>query len=125
MKIRRAAADRRQSQAAPNDLAVVQRAGRIAAMQASSALAAVLLLVGAVVFTVDMRVQNHRINAELDTVAASADDVNDPPPGMELVLRDNNGRVSASDGGLPGVELLSGPAGFVDVHEAKRVVDTV
>ena len=117
MKIRRAAADRRQSQAAPNDLAVVQRAGRIAAMQASSALAAVLLLVGAVVFAVDMRVQNHRINAQLETVAAAADDVNDPPPGMELVLRDNNGRVSASDGGLPGVELLSGPAGFADVHE--------
>ena len=117
MKIRRAAADRRQPQAAPNDLAVVQRAGRVAAMQASSALAAVLLVVGAVVFTVDMRVQNHQISAQLEAVAATADDVNDPPPGMELVLRDNNGRVSASDGGQPGVELLSGPAGFVDVHE--------
>ena len=86
-------------------------------MQASSALAAVLLLVGAVVFIVDMRVQDHRISAQLETVAAAADDVNDPPPGMELVLRDNNGRVSASDGGLPGVELLLGPAGFADLHE--------
>ncbi|RDH80239.1 sensor histidine kinase [Mycolicibacterium moriokaense] len=81
-------------------------------MQASLALAAVLLVVGAVVFTVDVRVQNRQINAQLETVAATADDVNDPPPGMELVLRDNDGKVSTSDGGSPGVELLSGPTGF-------------
>jgi signal transduction histidine kinase len=115
--MRRAVADRRRTQAPPSDLTVVRRAGRVAALQASSALAVVLLVVGAVVFTVDVRVQNHQISAQLEAVAAAADDVNDPPPGMELVLRDNNGRVSATDGGQPGVELLSGPAGFVDVHE--------
>ena len=38
------------------DLGVVRRAGRIAAVQASLALAAVLLVVGAVVYFVDVRV---------------------------------------------------------------------
>ena len=117
MRIRRAVADRRQPPAPPSDLTVVRRAGRVAAVQASLALAAVLLVVGAVVFTVDVRVQNRQISAQLETVAAAADDANDPPPGMELVLRDNNGRVSTSDGGQPGVELLSGPAGFVDLRK--------
>ncbi|MGX9790728.1 sensor histidine kinase [Mycobacterium sp. MMS18-G62] len=95
---------------------MVKRAGRIAAIQASLALAAVLLVVGAVVFAVDVRVQDRQINTQLETVAATADDVNDPPPGMELVLRENNGTVSTSDGGQPGVPLLSGPTGFADVN---------
>jgi signal transduction histidine kinase len=99
-----------------SDLTVVQRAGRIAATQASLALAVVLLVVGAVVFIVDVRVQNRQISSQLQTVAATADDVNDPPPGMELVLRDNNGRVTTSDGGQPGVALLSGPTGFTDIR---------
>ena len=98
-----------------SDLTVVQRAGRIAAVQASLALAVVLLVVGAVVFIVDVRVQNRQIRDQLQTVAATADDVNDPPPGMELVLRDDNGKVSTSDGGQPGVALLTGPTGFTDI----------
>ena len=44
-----------------SDLSVVQRAGRIAAVQASLALAAVLLVVGAVVYIVDIRVQAQQI----------------------------------------------------------------
>jgi signal transduction histidine kinase len=107
---------RPEPQAPASDLTVVQRAGRIAAVQASFALAVVLLVVGAVVFIVDVRVQNRQISSELHTVAATADDVNDPPPGMELVLRDNNGRVATSDGGQPGVALLSGPTGFTDIR---------
>ena len=99
-----------------SDLTVVQRAGRIAAVQASLVLAVVLLVVGAVVFIVDVRVQNRQIRDQLQTVAATADDVNDPPPGMELVLRDDNGKVSTSDGGQPGVTLLTGPTGFTDIQ---------
>ncbi len=98
------------------DLSVVKRAGRVAAVQASAALALVLLVVGGVVFAVDVRVQNRQINAQLESVAATADDVNDPPPGMELVFRDDNGRVSTSDGGEGGVELLSRPAGFTELE---------
>ncbi|HTI78131.1 MAG TPA: HAMP domain-containing sensor histidine kinase [Mycobacterium sp.] len=95
---------------------MVRRAGRIAAIQASLALAVVLLVVGAVVFIVDVRVQNTQIRNQLQKVAASADDVNDPPPGMELVLRDNNGKVSTSDGGQPGVPFVTGPTGFTDIR---------
>jgi len=109
--------DHRPEPPAPvSDLTVVQRAGRIAAVQASLALAVVLLVVGAVVFIVDVRVQNRQISSQLHTVAATADDVNDPPPGMELVLRENNGKVSTSDGGQPGVALLTGPTGFTDIR---------
>lgn len=98
-----------------SDLRVVHRAARTAAIQASLALAAVLLVVGSVVFVVDVRVQNRQIRSQLQEVAATADDVNDPPPGMELVLRDNNGTVAVSDGGQPGVELLTGPTGFTKI----------
>lgn len=103
-----------------SDLAVVRRAGRIAAIQASAALALVLLVVGGVVFTVYVRAQNRQIDAELQTLAMSADDANDPPPDMELAMRDNNGAVSTSDGGQPGVALLSGPAGLGDLRTDGR-----
>lgn len=63
-----------------SDLAVVRRAGRIAAIQASVALALVLLVVGGVVFMVYVRAQNRQIDAELRTLAMSADDAGDPPP---------------------------------------------
>ena len=109
-------ASRRDPPAPPSDLTVVKRAGRIAAAQASVALAVVLLVVGAVVFAVYVRVQNRQISAQLETVAATADDVNDPPPGMELVLRDNKGAVAMSDGGQAGVDLLGGTTGYADLN---------
>lgn len=99
-----------------SDLAVVRRAGRIAAAQASSALAAVLLVVGAVVFVVDVRVQNQQIASQLTTVAATADDATDPPPGMQLVMRDRSGRVQVSAAGVPADDLLTRPAGFSDAR---------
>jgi signal transduction histidine kinase len=102
--------------APPSDLSVVQRAGRIAATQASVALAAVLLVVGVVVFAVDVRVQDRQVASQLQQAAATADDVTDPPPGMELVMQTDDGRVLASDGGKSGIQLLSGPTGFTDIH---------
>jgi signal transduction histidine kinase len=99
----------------PSDLGVVQRAGRIAAVQASVALAAVLLVVGVVVFAVDARVQERQVRDQLQQAAATADDVTDPPPGTELVMRTRDGSISTSDGGGPGVRLLSGPTGFTDI----------
>ncbi|MDT5328194.1 MAG: two-component system, OmpR family, sensor histidine kinase TctE [Mycobacterium sp.] len=95
-------------------LGVVQRAGRIAAVQASLALAGLLLVVGAVIFFVDVRVQGQQITSQLNSVAASADDVNDPPPGTILVLRDRSGKVEASTAGVPAGELLARPVGFSD-----------
>ena len=104
----------------PSDLAVVKRAGRVAAFQASAALALVLLLVGGVVFAVYVRTQRHQIDAELRSVAMIADDTTDPPPDMELAMRDLDGEISASDGGKPGVPLLTGPTGFSDIHAEGR-----
>jgi len=102
------------------DLSVVRRAGRIVAIQTSLALAAVLLLVGLVIATVFVRAQNNQMTAELNEVAMTADDVGDPPPGVELVLRDNDDSVATSDGGEAGVPLLSGPAGFTDLRDHER-----
>lgn len=99
-----------------SDLAVVRRAGRIAAVQASLALAAVLLVVGAVVFLVDVRVQNKQIAEQLNSVVSTADDATDPPPGMQLVLRDLTGKVQASATDLPSTDLLGRTAGFSDVR---------
>lgn len=102
------------------DLAVVRRAGRIVAIQASVGLAALLLLVGAVVAGAFLRTQSTQITDQLNTVAQRADDTDDPPPGMELAMRDGRGRISASDGGKVGIPLLSGPAGSTDVHDRDR-----
>lgn len=110
-----------------SDLSVVQRAGRIAAVQASLALAAVLLVVGAVMYFVDIRVQEQQIRSQLSSVALTADDVTDPPPGMILVLRDLAGKVQASADGIPTTELLARPAGFseFEINGAPYRVDVV
>jgi len=99
-----------------SDLGVVHRAGRIAATQASLALAAVLLVVGAVLYFVDIRVQEQQIRSQLSSVALAADDVTDPPPGMILVLRNPAGKVQASADGILTAELLAGPVGFSEVQ---------
>ena len=83
----------RQNAASTGDLAVIRRAGRIAAIQASAALAAVLILVGALVAFGYLRSQNRQMTDQLTTVAMSADDADDPPPGMELALRNHDGKM--------------------------------
>ena len=105
------------SNAPHSDLAVVRRAGRVVALQISAALAAVLILVGLVLAASYVHTQTRQIDDELTTVATSADDAGDPPPGMELAFRDSRGAVSTSDGGKVGVPLLSGPTGFADFHD--------
>ncbi|MCV7174369.1 sensor histidine kinase [Mycolicibacterium sphagni] len=111
--------------APPNDLTVVKRAGRVAAVQASVALALVLLVVGGVVFAVYLRAQNRQIGTELWKLAMTADDANDPPSDMELALRENNGHISTSDGGEPGVPLLNGATGYGDIHANGREYRTL
>lgn len=106
--------------APPSDIAMVKKAGRVAAFQASAALALVLLLVGGVVFAVYVRTQRRQIDEELQSVAMIADDTNDPPPDMELAMRENDGEISVSDGGQPGVPLLTGPTGFSDIRGEGR-----
>ena len=102
------------------DFSVVKRAGRTAALQASAALAVLLLVVGVVLAVVDVRTQTREITDRLTAVAETADDAGDPPPGMELVLRDTDGQVSTSRGGEAGVPLLAGPAGFTEFDTGGR-----
>ena len=102
------------------DLAEVRRVGRIVAIQTSAALAAVLVLVGLVLAAAYVRSENRQIDDELTNVAAIADDVIDPPPGMELAFRDTTGAVSTSGGGNVGIPVLSGPAGFTSIHDSNR-----
>ncbi len=106
--------------APPSDLGMVRRAGRIVALQASAALAAVLVLVGGVVAASYVHAQSTQITDQLQTVADTADDASDPPPGMGLALRDTDGTVSTSDGGKAGVPLLTGPTGFTDLTTPNR-----
>lgn len=89
-------------------------------MQASAALALVLLLVGGVMFAVYVRAQDRQITTELNSLAATADDANDPPPGMELAMRDDEGKISTSDGGRPGTAFLTGPPGPADLNTEGR-----
>ena len=103
-----------------SDLGVVRRAGRIVAIQTSAALAAVLLLVGLVLAAVYVHTQNVQIADELTRVATTADDAGDPPPGMELAVRDSSGTLSTSDGGKVGLPLMSAPAGFTDFESHDR-----
>lgn len=102
------------------DLSTIRRAGRIVAIQTSVALAAVLLLVGLIIAGLYVRAQNQLIDDQLQSIAASADDVDDPPPGAELVLRDNDGRIDVSDGGKPGVPLLESSTGMHEVRDRDR-----
>ena len=90
------------------DFSVVKRAGRTAALQASAALAVLLVVVGVVLAVVDVRTQTRETTDRLTAVAETADDAGDPPPGMELVLRDTDGQVSTSRGGEAGVQQLAG-----------------
>jgi len=113
----------------PADIRVVHRAGRTAAIQAAAALALVLLIVGGVGFAVDVRMQNRQIDTQLVSVATTADDVTDPPPGMILAMRSPGGGVSASTDADGVTQLLSGPAGFTELQIDGRdhrayVVDT-
>ena len=103
-----------------SDAAAVHRAGRTAALQASAALAAVLLIVGAVVFGVDVRVQSQQIAAQLTSVASTADDVTDPPPGMILLMRDNAGNIAVGVRDSGAEYLLDGPPGFSDIRIGER-----
>ena len=103
-----------------DDIAAVHRAGRVAAVQASVALAAVLLIVGAVVYGVDVHVQHQQIASQLTSVASTADDVTDPPPGMVLLMRDSAGDIAAGVSDSGAEHLLDAPPGFIDVHIGER-----
>lgn len=100
-----------------DDEPLLRRTGRVAALQAALALGVVLLLVGSVAYFLDVHAQGQEIAGQLSTVAASTDDVTDPPPGMALAMQAPSGAVTASNR-VPAITtgLLDGQPGFSDVR---------
>ncbi|MGV9744498.1 sensor histidine kinase [Rhodococcus zopfii] len=100
---------------------LLRRAGRLAALQSAIALALVLLVVGVAVFLVDSRVQSRQIDTQLRSIVATAEDVDDPPPGTVIVLRDHDGATEAGPGAPPrALELVDAPNGFVEFRDGDR-----
>lgn len=103
------------------DERLLRRAGRIAALQAAAALAAVLVVVGLVVYVVDTRTQSRQLDATLRSVVEATEDVDDPPPGTVLALRTPDGATEVSAGAPPqAATLVDGPSGFATVTDSDR-----
>lgn len=103
--------------AIPTEAALLRRTARVAAVQAALALAAVLVLVGVVLYVADARIQSRQIDEQLSQVVASADDVKDPPPGMAIAIAAPDGRISLSPHApAPTVTAVTGPTGYRDMH---------
>ncbi|MFD6156404.1 sensor histidine kinase [Nocardia sp. NPDC060256] len=97
----------------PTELAVLRRTARVAATQSALALAAVLILVGVVLYIADTRIQNRQINDQLSQVAATVDDVDDPPPGMAIAIAQRNGDIVVSARApAPTAATVTGPTGY-------------
>ncbi|MDI9913859.1 HAMP domain-containing sensor histidine kinase [Rhodococcus sp. IEGM 1379] len=103
------------------DEARLRRAGRSAAIQAAVALGAVLLIVGAASYFGYARAQDRQIRSALTEVAATADDADDPPPGMSLAFRSADGAVAVSPRAPRGITgLLDSPVGYTDFSSAAQ-----
>jgi signal transduction histidine kinase len=101
----------------PTELTVLRRTARAAAMQSALALAAVLLLVGAVLYGADAHIQGRQIDDQLSQAAANVDDANDPAPGMAIAIDEQDGRISVSPHApAPTATVVTGPTGFRDVQ---------
>ncbi|MET9492391.1 HAMP domain-containing sensor histidine kinase [Nocardia sp. NPDC006630] len=95
---------------------LLRRTTRMAAVQTTLALGAVLLLVGVVFYVVDSHIQSRQIDALLSEVAAQVDDVDDPPPGMSLAIARPDGSILLSaHAPAPMTALVTGPTGYHDL----------
>ncbi|MGF6887766.1 signal transduction histidine kinase [Nocardia sp. GAS34] len=104
---------RRRTAVVSTEPAQLRRATRSAALQSAIVLAAVLLLVGVVLLSVDTRIGNRQIDAQLAQVAAQVDDVDDPPPGMAIGIATAAGHVALSaHAPAPTAELTTSPTGY-------------
>ena len=99
--------------AAPEEQ-MLRAAARQVAVRFAAAVVVLLAVVGGVLFTVDRHYARADSQASLRQAAARAEDVDDPPAGVALVLRGADGRVQASeeapDGAADG-SLLDRPVG--------------
>ncbi|MCU1645707.1 MAG: sensor histidine kinase [Nocardia sp.] len=96
---------------------MLRRTTRMAAVQTTLALGAVLLLVGVVFYVVDSHIQSRQIDAQLSEVAAQVDDVDDPPPGMSLAIARPDGSILLSaHAPAPMTALVTGSTGYHDLR---------
>ena len=84
--------------AADPDLALVRRAGRRAAWLAAALVAVSFLLCAGLVLVVVVTGQDRASRSELAAAVARADDVSDPPAGIDLLLRRPDGGIEVTPG---------------------------
>ncbi|MFE9325018.1 sensor histidine kinase [Nocardia sp. NPDC052278] len=109
MRIRR----RGRPAAIPTESTVLRRTTRRAAVQTALALGVVLALVGVVLYIVEVNIQQDQIDTQLAQVVAHVDDVDDPPPGMAIAIRDRKGAVMVSDHApTPTAPAVAASAGY-------------
>ncbi|RMI33535.1 sensor histidine kinase [Nocardia stercoris] len=96
----------------------LRRATRMVALQVALVLGGLLMLVGVVLYAVDLRFQHQQIDGQLAQVAARVDDTDDPPPGMAIGIVDQGtGRVVVSDRAPePTADSTHGPIGYRDLR---------
>jgi len=94
------------------DRLLLRRARRALAVQNTTAIALVLLVVGVVAFVAVTRGQRSALERSLQQTAATEDDVIDPPVGSWIFRLDGAGNLSATE---------NPPAGFPDMTALNRV----
>ncbi|MFI6996253.1 sensor histidine kinase [Nocardia sp. NPDC050175] len=103
--------------AIPTERTVLRRTARAAAVQSALTLAAVLVLVGVVLYSADAHAQSRQIDDQLSQVAATVDDVDDPPPGMAIAIGEPDGRISVSPHApAPTASAATEPTGYRNAH---------
>jgi signal transduction histidine kinase len=89
---------------------MVRRAGRRAAWLAAALVALTSVLCGGLVFLVVVTGQDRDASAQLQDTAVHADDVGDPPDGINLLLRHPDGRIEITPGAPPVLPYRAGIA---------------
>ncbi|UQU68027.1 HAMP domain-containing histidine kinase [Couchioplanes caeruleus] len=92
------------------DHVLLRRARRVIALQTAAAITVSLLVVGVLALIVVTRSQNAAATSLLRDTAASADDVEDPPPGVWIFRQDAAGAVEGTrdaPGRLPDLAALA------------------
>lgn len=101
-----------------DDRKLLRRIARASAWQTAVALALTLVVIGAVVYVLEVRAQAHEIDGQLALVMRTVDDVDDPPPGMALAIKNSRGEADISRN-APSIAtaLLAAPVGYSSVRE--------
>lgn len=94
------------------DRVLLTRARRVIALQTAAAITVSLLIAGLLVLVVVTRGQDTAASTLLRQTAASAEDVEDPPPDVWIFVADAEGRIEATD---------DAPDGFPDRGAFDRV----